>query len=170
LLFLGFHLAQYLAIPLFPVYNVRILQLTDENIGIGTALFYLTVLIGSMQLVRIVRRIGHKNVTGWGVVGLCLYPILLALSSFVWQYYAVSAIGGFIWALVAGGYANYLLEKVPENDRPAHLAWYTVVLNIAVLVGSLTGPVISNVIGLVAALILAGVLRFIAGMAILKWG
>ncbi len=170
LLFLGFHLAQYLAIPLFPVYNVRVLQLTDENIGIGTALFYLTVLIGSTQLARIVRRIGHKNVTGWGVAGLSLYPIFLASSGFVWHYYLVSSFGGFIWAMVGGGYANYLLEKVPENDRPAHLAWYTVVLNIAVLVGSLVGPVISDVIGIAAALILAGVLRFLAGMAILKWG
>jgi MFS family permease len=170
LLFLGFHLAQYLAVPLFPIYNVRVLQLTDENIGIGTALFYLTVLIGSTQLARMVRRIGHKNVTGLGVAGLSVYPIFLALSSYVWQYYLVSAVGGFIWALVAGGFANYLLEKIPENDRPAHFAWYTVVLNIAVLVGSLTGPLISDVIGLVAALILAGILRLFAGLAILKWG
>ena len=170
LLFLGFHLAQYLAIPLFPVYNVRVLNLSDENIGIGTALFYLTVLIGSTQLDRMVRRTGHKNVTGWGVAGMSLYPIFLGLSSLVWQYYFISAFGGLIWALVGGGYANYLLEKVPENDRPAHLAWYTIVLNVAVLVGSLVGPVFSNLIGIAAALILAGILRLLAGMAILKWG
>ena len=38
LVFLGFHLAQYLALPLFPLYQVRQLHLTDDQIGIGTAL------------------------------------------------------------------------------------------------------------------------------------
>ena len=170
LLLLGFHLAQYLAVPLFPIYNVRYLKLTDQNIGTGTALFYLAVLICSTQLNRMVRRLGHKNVTGWGVVGMSIYPIGLALSTLVWQYYLVSLIGGVVWALVAGAQANYLLEKVPENDRPSHLAWYTVVLNLAILIGSLAGPLFSNSIGIVSALILAGVLRLISGMAIFKWG
>jgi len=170
LLLLGFHLAQYLAIPLFPIYNVRYLKLTDQNIGTGTALFYLAVLIFSTQLNRMVRRLGHKNVTGWGVVGMSIYPIGLAMSTLVWQYYLVSLIGGVVWALVAGAQANYLLEKVPEHDRPSHLAWYTVVLNLAVLIGSLAGPVFSNSIGIVSALVFIGVLRLISGMAIFKWG
>lgn len=170
LLFLGFHLAQYLAVPLFPVYNVRNLQLTDENIGTGTAIFYLTVLLASTQLNRLVKKSGHKNITGAGVAGMSIYPIALALSSLVWQYYLVSAIGGLIWALVAGASANYLLEKIPEFDRPSHLAWYTVILNSAVLAGSLTGPLFADVFGIVSALILAGILRLVAGMAILKWG
>ena len=170
LLFLGFHLAQYLALPLFPIYNVRNLQLTDENIGTGTAIFYFCVLLASTQLSQIVRRLGHKNVTGLGVAGMSFYPIALAFSTLVWQFYMVSAVGGLIWALVAGASANYLLEKIPENDRPSHLAWYTVILNFAVLAGSLAGPVISDSIGLVYALILAGILRLVAGLAILKRG
>ena len=170
ILFLGFHLAQYLAVPLFPVYNVRNLQLTDKNIGIGTALFYLTVLLASTQLARIVKHSGHKNVTGLGVAGLSIYPIALAFSTVVWQYYLVSAVGGLIWALVAGASANYLLEKIPITDRPSHLAWYTIILNIAVLTGSLTGPLFADVIGIVSALVLAGILRLLAGLAILKWG
>ena len=170
LLLFGFHLAQYLAAPLFPIYNVRYLKLTDQNIGTGTALFYLAVLICSTQFNQMVRRLGHKNVTGWGVVGMSIYPIGLAMSTLVWQYYLVCLIGGVVWALVAGAQANYLLEKVPENDRPSHLAWYTVVLNLAVLTGSLAGPIFSNSIGIVSALVLAGVLRLISGLAIFKWG
>jgi MFS family permease len=170
ILFLGFHLAQYLAVPLFPVYNVRNLQLTDQNIGTGTALFYLTVLLASTQLARIVKHAGHKNITGLGVAGLSIYPIALAFSTLVWQYYLVSAVGGLIWALVAGASANYLLEKIPINDRPSHLAWYTVILNLAVLTGSLIGPLFADVMGIVSALVLAGILRLFAGMAILKWG
>ncbi len=170
LVLLGFHLTQYLAIPLFSLYFVRELRLTDDEIGIGTALFYLTVLLGSTQLHRLVRRLGHKNVTAWGAISMAFYPTLLALSSQVWQYYGISILGGFVWAMVGGAYANYLLENTPADDRPSHLAWYNVVLNAAVLVGSLAGPALAGQIGLAAALILFGVLRLLTGLAIWKWG
>jgi MFS family permease len=170
LVMLGFHAAQFLAIPLFPLYMVNKLGLTDQNIGIGTSLFYLTVLIGSTQLARLVARAGHKQVTGWGVAGLSLYPILLSLSSNAIHFYALSILGGLIWSLAGGAYANYLIENVPENDRPAHFAWYNIVLNAAILFGSLAGPFVADQIGLGAALLAFGVLRALAGIAILKWG
>jgi MFS family permease len=170
LVLLGFHIAQYIALPLFSLYMVKNLRLTDDHIGIGTALFYLTVLLGSMQLRRIVQRLGHKRVTGYGVMGLALYPILMALSTQVWHFYGFSILGGFAWALVGGAYANYLLEHIPADDRPAHLAWYNVVLNAAVLFGSLAGPAVANGIGIEAALIAFGVLRLLSGIAILRWG
>lgn len=170
LVLLGFHVTQYLAIPLFSIYMVHNLRLTDDHIGIGTALFYLAMLVGSMQLRHIVQRLGHKTVTAYGVMGMALYPILMALSSQVWHFYGYSLLGGFVWALVGGAYANYLLENIPDHDRPAHLAWYNMVLNASVLFGSLAGPAIADGIGIGAALIVFGVLRLFAGAAILKWG
>ncbi|HEY5901787.1 MAG TPA: MFS transporter [Anaerolineales bacterium] len=170
LVLLGFHLSQYLAIPLFSIYMVRELRLSDEVIGIGTALFYLAVLLGSTQLRRVVQKAGHKAITGYGVLGMGLYPILMALSSQVWHFYVLSFLGGLAWALVGGAYANYLLENTPAHDRPSHLAWYNMVLNAAVLFGSLAGPAFAESIGLAAALLIFGALRFLAGAAILKWG
>lgn len=166
----GFHLAQFLALPLFPLYFVNYLNLNDDHIGIGTALFYLSVLLGSTQLGKFVQRIGNKNVTGWGVVGLAVYPFLLAYSSEVWQYYGISLFGGLVFAFVNGAFANYMLEHIPASDRPSHLAWYNVVLNAAVLTGSLGGPVIAGILGLAPALLLTALLRFMAGVFILKWG
>ena len=170
LVLLGFHVTQYLALPLFSIYMVNNLRLTDDHIGIGTALFYLSVLLGSIQLRRVVQRMGHKNVTGYGVVGMALYPILMGLSTQVWHFYGLSILGGLVWALVGGAYANYLLEHIPAHDRPAHLAWYNIVLNAAILFGSLAGPALANGMGIVAALIVFGVLRLLAGIIILKWG
>lgn len=170
LVLLFLHLTHYIATPIYPLYNVNVLHLNDDNIGIGTALFYFTVLIGSIGLKRIVRRIGHKRVTGWGMLGMALYPFLLAFSHDVWHFYIVSLIGGFTWGLVGGAYANYLLEKIPDHDRPAHLAWYTIALNAAVLVSSFLGPAIANLVGLGAALIFFAVMRMLAGYTILRWG
>jgi MFS family permease len=166
----AFHFTQYIAIPLFPLYNVRILQLSDNHLGIGTALFYLTVLLGSTQLRKIAHNVGNKKLTAWSVSALGLYPLMLAFSTEVWHYYVLSLVGGLTFAMVSGSYANYMLEHIPAHDRPPHLAWYTVILNAAVLLGSLGGPVISDAIGLSTALIMFAVLRFLAGLVILRWG
>ena len=159
-----------MAAPLFPLYQVRQLHLTDDQIGIGTALFYLTVLLGSTRLNDLVRDFGHKSVTGISVAGLVIYPLLLAFSRNAIDFYWTSILGGLNYALLIGSYANYLLEEIPIQDRPAHLAWYNVILNISILVGSLAGPLLSRVVGLVGALILVAFLRFFSGLAILKWG
>jgi MFS family permease len=170
LVFLGFHFAQYLAVPLFPLFQVRQLHLTDDQIGIGTALFYLAVLLASTRLNELVRNFGHKTVTGMSVAGLAMYPLLLALSKTPTDFYWMSALGGLNYALLIGSYANYLLEEIPIQDRPAHLAWYNVILNTSILIGSLTGPLLLNAVGLSAALIVVALLRFLSGLAILKWG
>ena len=167
---LGFHLTQYIALPIFPLYFVNELHLNDDHIGIGTALFYLTVLIGSTQLRKFVHRSGNKNVTAFGAIGMAIYPFLLSMSGEVWQFYGISLFGGLVFALVNGAYANYMLEHIPAHDRPSHLAWYNIILNTAVLLGSLGGPVISDWLGLSNSLILFAILRLLAGIAILKWG
>ena len=165
-----FHLAQYLPIPLFPLYNVHVLHLTDNNLGIGTACFYFTVLIGSTQLRRIAHRMGNKNLTGWSAALLAVYPFLLSISTKVWHFYGLSLIGGVNFAMMSGSYANYMLEHIPADDRPSHLAWYNIILNAAILIGSLTGPIIGDYMGLSMALMLIAGLRLLSGLSILKWG
>jgi MFS family permease len=165
---LGLHLTQYLAIPLFPLFSVNVLHLTDQNIGIGTALYYLTSMLGSTQLNRIVRRLGHRKVTGLGFMIMSFYAGLMPFAHSAYGYYFISVIGGFSWALMGSAYMNYVLESIPENDRPAHLAWYNIVLSASILVGSLVGPLIAGFIGLAAALFVAGVVRLLAGYALFK--
>lgn len=165
-----FHLAHYMSVPIYPIFNVRVLNLNDNNLGTGTALYYLTVLIGSTQFRRVAQRYGNKKVTGWGVAGMAIYPFMLAAAHTVWHYYVLSFLGGFLFAMVNGAYINYMLENIPPADRPSHLAWYTIVLNIAILGSSLIGPAIADATGLVNALIIFGILRILSGLAILKWG
>ncbi len=169
LLFL-FHIAQYSAIPLFPIYFVRELNLSDNDLGIGTALFYLAMLIGSAQLHHLVARLGNKGIIGLGVVGMAIYPILLAQSSTNLHYFGISFLGGYAWSYVGGTTMNYIFDHSPADDRPAYLAWYNLMLNAAVLIGSLSGPFLSNVFDIRIALVAFGLMRLLVGLAILRWG
>jgi MFS family permease len=139
-------------------------------IGIGTASFYVTVFLGSTVIARLTGRWGNQRITAVGAILLALYPLLMAISWTPWMLVVTSLVGGAAWSLVGVASINYLLERLPANDRPAHLAWYNLVLNIAILIGSLAGPTIAGMIGYFPALIIFGIGRFIVGLGILRWG
>ncbi|MCB9423445.1 MAG: MFS transporter [Ardenticatenaceae bacterium] len=170
LLFFVFHLTQYLAIPLFPLYWVNHLHLTDQEISLGNAVFYGAVLIGSSQLARLTRRLGNRHLMAVGIAAMSVYPALTAVTHTLQLFLITSALGGLAWSMVGGASANYLLEKIPEDQRPAHLAWYNLALNAAVLGGSLIGPALAGAIGIVAALALAAAGRFLAAIGLWRWG
>lgn len=166
----AFHLAQYLPSSLFPLYMVNRLHLSDQVIGLGTALFYATVFLGSTQLAHLTRQLGNRRLVAIGAALMTIYPALMALSRGVGLFLVLSLVGGFGWALAGGALTNYILEKVPQDDRPAHLAWYNLVLNAAILLGSLAGPLLGSWLGLSAALGLCAVFRVLAALCIWRWG
>ena len=163
----AFYLAVYLAIPLFPIQWVNQLHLSDDQIALGTAVFYVSVLIGSSQLGQLTRRLGNQKLTAIGAMFMSGYPAFIAVSSSLWPFLVGSALGGFGWSLVGGALTNYLLEKIPQARRTAYLAWYNMALSAALLLGALTGPVIARSIGVPAALTLFAALRFAAALLIL---
>jgi MFS family permease len=166
----AFHLAQFLAVPLAPLYWIGRLHLSDQEISLGSAIFYVSVLLGSTQLARLTQRLGYQRVTGIGAMLMSAYPGLLAFSQGFGLFLGASLAGGFGWSLANGGLGNYLLERVPQNERPAHLAWYNLALNAATLLGSLAGPLLGSWLGLSAALALCATFRLVAALGIWRWG
>jgi MFS family permease len=94
------------------------------------------------------------------------YPALMGASAGLGLFLVASALGGFGWSLVGGALTNYVLEKIPEDDRPAHLAWYNLAVNAGLLAGSLLGPVLSTPIGMVTAVIVFSVCRLAGALFI----
>ena len=165
-----FHFSQYIVTPLYPIAFVRQIGLNDSQIGNGTAFYYLCATLVSFQLGRVVSRWGNRRVTGFGVLGMSLYPIMLAFAQNTVHFYILSFVNGGIFAFVNGAYTNYMLERMPPEDRPPHLAWYTIMLNFAILSSSLLGPLAADAAGLAPALVGLGFLRLLAGLYLLKWG
>jgi MFS family permease len=164
-----FHLVLNLAIPLFPLHWVNNLHLTDQQIGLGTAVFYMTVFVGSTQLAWLTRQWNNQRVLAAGAMLMSLYPSLMALSHGLGLFLVASAAGGLGWSLAGGALTNYILEKVPQDDRPPYLAWYNLALNAAILLGSVAGPFLGGVVGLTTALLAFAGLRLAAALLILLW-
>jgi MFS family permease len=165
-----FHMVHYLSIPIFPVFTVNVLGLSDDVLSLGNALFYITMFFGSTQIGKLTNLLGNKKLTGIGICLLGLYPAFLSFAKGPFLFYLASFLGGFAWALVNAAMINYLLEKVPAADRTGYLAWFIVGSNAAILMGTLIGPLIGNLLGLTVALLIFAILRTTSGIALLKWG
>jgi hypothetical protein len=167
-LLFGWHLTQFMTIPTITPFVVNQLHLSDKLIGLAGGLFNMTVFLGSLGLNNATTRFGNKKLMGAGVMATSLFPILTSLGRS--GYLAGNLVGGLAWSLAGGVIFNYILENTPADDRPAHLAWYSLVSNAAILTGSLAGPAVAGIINPATALVVFGVGRFLAGVAILRWG
>lgn len=166
----AFHLTQYLAIPLFPLFWVDRLGLSDQTISLGNATFYVLVFLGSTQLGRLSARWGHHRLMVAGSVLMSSYPFLTSQMRSVELFLFTQVVGGIAWTLAGGALSNYILDHVPDDDRPAHLAWYNMALNVAILIGSLLGPIVAERLGLVTTLIGIACLRLGSSLALWRWG
>lgn len=165
LLVFAIHLALYLGSPLFPLYLVRVLNLSDQAIGLGNSIFYVALFLVSSRLDWATRRFGNRKAMALGVIIISLYPGLMAMAGDVTLYLVASIAGGMGWALAGGAVGNYVLEKTPDDSRPAYLAWYNMSLQAGILLGSLIAPILAGWWGLTIGLIFAAVCRLLVGVA-----
>lgn len=159
-----------LTVPTVTPFVVNELHIADQYIGLANGLFNLATFLGSFRLSQATSKWGNKKVTGYGFIAVATFPILLSFAREPTLYIGAHVISGFGWSMAGGALYNYVLENVPSIDRPTHLAWYSLFQNGAVLCGSLLGPALAGEIGFATALFIYGILRLVAGLALLRWG
>ncbi|OGO60383.1 MAG: hypothetical protein A2032_02905 [Chloroflexi bacterium RBG_19FT_COMBO_49_13] len=170
LAYLAFYAFQYFPVPLFPLAYVEQLHMTDGMIGVGTALFYGAMMAASFRLNYFSTRFGHRNVLLVSAALFPVFPLFLGLANGAGLYFVGCLLGGVINAMLSGAIINRLMDRVPADDRPAHMAIHNLALNVGILAGSLLGPISYDLIGLQPALILSAGLRFLAAVFFWMWG
>ncbi len=170
LLVFAMHLTLYLAAPLFPLYLVREIELSDQVIGLGNSIFYVALFLASTRLDFVTRRFGNRRTMALGIMVISLYPALLSQADGATLYLLASIMGGVGWALAGGAVGNYVLAETPDDSRPSYLAWYNMSLQAGILLGALLAPALAGWWGLVFGLLFAAVCRFLTGLAIWRAG
>ena len=98
------------------------------------------------------------------------YPLLLSFSQGPALYWTACLIHGVVVGIGSAAVLNRLMERVPADDRPAHMAMHNVVLNLGTLLGAGLAPLAVQFLGLRWALGLGGALRIVAGLALMLAG
>lgn len=164
-----FYTFQYIPLPLFPIYYVNVLNLSDGAISLGMAIFNTLTMLASLQLSRVTARFGYRRVLVFNTLIFGQYCLLLALAHSATLFWIASMTGGIIWAMINGGLINRLMERVPENDRTAYMALHNMAFNLGILTGSLVGPVLTGWVGLREAIFISTGLRFLGGVLMWLW-
>lgn len=162
--------ALYLPSALYYPYWVDELGYSELLISIGSALFYIFQFVFALQLAKISRRIGNQKSLAIGSVLLSAYPSLTALSVHPFAFLLASTFSGIGWGIAGGAVLAYVMGMIPDDERPRYMAWYSLLTNVAILVGALAGPILGDWMGLRWGLGLAGVVRLLSGLAVWTFG
>jgi MFS family permease len=165
----AYHWGLYLTIPLYSIYWVRYLHASDSWIGfIGMVLGAVTALAYPFWGHQASRR-GSRKVLLVSALAGTLYPILTGLSPSVEPLLIAAVVGGIASAGFGLSLFNRLLEVTPDQRRPSFLAAYNVLINVAVFVAPMIGTALIDSIGIVNALVLGGLLRFVGFLAFARY-
>jgi MFS family permease len=168
--YLIFYIFQFLCLPLFSLAYVNSLHLTDGMISLGNALFYTTMTLISLRLGWLANRYGHRRLLAVSAPLLSVYAALIGLAQGPFLFWVASLVGGVVYGVLSASLINRLMERVPENQRPAGMAFHNLALNLGMLVGSLSGPLLSDAVGVQQAILIGAGLRLLAGMLMVRWG
>ncbi len=160
-----FRWGQSMAIPLFPLYWVRTLNVSDASIGFINTVQGGVLLVAYFFWSRMARRYGNRFVLLACSLGLVLYPFLTAITSSVSLLVVYAALGGMFVAGTDLVIFDVLLATCPPINQTTYVGVHQAANNMAIFFAPLVGTFLADRIGIVPALIIAAALRF-AGFAL----
>jgi predicted MFS family arabinose efflux permease len=169
LAYLFFYIAQYLPISLFPVYFVQELGISDSILSISGALFYLGMMVISLRLDHLSQKLGKQTLLSFGVISYAIFPLMISIWGNEVSVLAAHALGGIAWGFAGSSTLNNLMDKTPEDDRPAYMALNHITLNIGILAGSFLGPALGELIGIQTAIFAGAIFRIFSGILVRRW-
>jgi MFS family permease len=149
--------------PLYTVYLVRMLNLSNSWLGTSSTLAQIATVISAPLWNRLIKRKGNMWVVLRTVVLTGLYPWMIVLLP--WP--APLLLIGFVNTLNDTGigiaHTGIFLEVIPPTKRNSFIAAHTTLMNVGAMIGPLIAAPLADVIGVPLVLIICGAIRFIGG-------
>jgi len=159
LAYLVYHLGIFGAHPLFSLYLVRYLGLSDTSVGLLSTVNTFFTLLAYFPWGHYADRRGNRVILLAGSFGVALFPIIIALSKSLPPLLLLHAFSGIFVAALNIAAFNVLLEVTPEQGRAPLLAFHTVIHNASAFAGPLVITSISQTYGVVLLLFITGAVR-----------
>lgn len=165
-----FRCGMAMAIPLFPLYWVRVVQASDSAIGVINMVQSGVLMIAYGLWILVARRRGAFTVLAICALGLTAYPIATALTPVVWPLVIYAAIAGIFVAGTDLVIFDVVADTAPEAARGTAVGLYHTTNYIATFAAPLLGTALSGVVGIGTMLFVAAALRLLGGLLFIVWG
>ncbi len=162
-----FRCGMAMAIPLFPLYWVRVVGASDTSIGLINTVQSSVLLVAYALWAYVARRRGAGVVLIVCTLGLALYPLLTALTSQVWPLLLYAALAGVFVAGTDLVIFDVLMATAPEEGRGTAIGLYHTTNYIATFAAPLLGTLAATSLGIATMLLVAAGLRLIGGILFL---
>ena len=159
-----------LALPLLPIYWVRVLGATDQAVSLINSTQTLAMMGSYFLWTRVAQRRGQRWTLLVTTFGLSFYPLLTSQTHSTGLLVVWAGLAGLFTGGVDLVFFDILLGTCPGEEQASYVGMYQTSLFAATFIGPLIGTALSNNLGIELALIAATVIR-LAGfglMVILK--
>lgn len=160
-----YHWGLYFPIPLYAIYRVRILRISEGWIGTLSMVESGVTIVAYYVWSKFAQRYGSRWMLFLGLLGVCFYPIGTALSKSVIPLLFVSFIAGIAGPAFNAGLFNGLLEVAPAERRATYIAIFNTMMNIPAFIAPILGTTTAEWVGIRTALWIGGLTRIVGFLA-----
>ncbi len=157
-----------LAVPLFPLYFVRVVNANDAWIGFINTAQSAVMMIGYFVWTRQTRSRGTRFVLVSTTFGLSLYPLLTAFTQQVELIALYAALAGIFQAGVDLVLFDELMRTIPPKYSATFVSLAQSLQNLSSMLAPIVGTLLSTYIGIGGALVVAAGIR-ILGCLLFAW-
>jgi hypothetical protein len=150
-----------LAAPLFPIYFVRQIHASDSWIATITVAQTAVMIIGYFIWSQQSRSHGSHVTLLWTTCGLSLYPVLTAITGMPWMIAIYAGMAGIFQAGLDLVFFDELMKTIPAEYSATFVSFAQSIQYVSAIASPMIGSFLADNIGISAALILSGGIRFL---------
>jgi MFS family permease len=155
--------------PLYILYFVRILDASEEWLGLQSTIASIGTIIGFASWRWILARWGDEKTLKRTIVLLGLYPLLVGLIPSLSVILLLVALNGLVVPAVNLSHLNTFIKVIPESNRPGYTGMYYSLVNLGAFVCPIISVILADRFGVAPVLVASGLLSIIGSTSFWWW-
>ncbi len=149
------------ALPLFPLYYVRVLNASDASIGLITTVQGAVLLVAYYVWARVTKQRGVRFALLVTTLAVAFYPIILSFTQAIPLVILLSGIAAIFAAGIDLVFFDMVVESYPHNEAATFVGIQQFTVYLVTFIAPFVATTIATTISIPAALVVAGVIRLV---------
>lgn len=149
------------ALPLFPLYYVRVLNATDENIGFITTVQAGVLLVAYYVWARVTKQRGVRFALLVTTLAVAFYPIILSFTQQIPMVILLSAIAATFAAGIDLVFFDMVVASYPSDQAATFVGMQQFTVYLVSFIAPFVATFIATAVSIPFALVVAGLIRLV---------